>query len=152
MYDLAPVLTAAEKRLDLINQLEQETNDLLLAPIERLAECLESRQVTLESFIEADKHLRALCSSGDLEAIIDFTCDLSDLTPELVPLFELSLSVRAGMNRILNTEPSISARFELERASILNKIEDLNAGATAAANKYYRAFNAEARQDTVKTI
>lgn len=153
MYDLAPVLSAAEARLELIIQLERETNDLLLIPIDKLAECLESRQETLERFMEADKNLKALCNSqDDLRAVIDFSCELGALPSGLVPLFELSLSVRAGMNRILNTEPSISARLEMEKSSILSKIEGLNAGATATANKYYRVFNAAARQDTSKTI
>lgn len=153
MYDLAPVLSAAEARLELIIQLERETNDLLLIPIDKLAECLESRQETLERFMEADKNLKALCNSqDDLRAVIDFSCELGALPSGLVLLFELSLSVRAGMNRILNTEPSISARLEMEKSSILSKIEGLNAGATATANKYYRVFNAAARQDTSKTI
>lgn len=131
----------------------RETNDLLLIPIDKLAECLESRQETLERFMEADKNLKALCNSqDDLRAVIDFSCELGALPSGLVPLFELSLSVRAGMNRILNTEPSISARLEMEKSSILSKIEGLNAGATATANKYYRVFNAAARQDTSKTI
>lgn len=153
MYDLAPVLSAAEVSLELITQLERETNDLLLIPIDKLAERLESRQETLESFIEADNNLKALCNSrDDLRAVIDFSCELGALPSGLVPLFELSLSVRAGMNRILNTEPSISARLELERSSILNKIEGLNASTTATANKYYRVFNTVAKQDTAKTI
>lgn len=142
MHDLGPVVSAAEARLALTYQLEQETNDLLLSPIDKLSDCLRRRQTTLDSLIDEDTLLKVLCSGREnLNSVIDLTCEVSGLPPELVPLFELSLSSRAGINRIINLEPLISARFAQEKSAILKNIESLNMSPTAAAGKYYRSLN-----------
>lgn len=157
MHDLGPVLTAANAKLDLINRLERETNELLQTPMENLMTCLECRQATLKSIIEADNRLRELCAGSDeLIAAVDLTCDFESLPIDLKPLLELSLSARASINRIMKTEPEIAARLQRERASLLKKIENLNTSTIATANKYYRSFNTalgrEAAAENNKTI
>lgn|GEM_PF-785382 len=157
MYDLGQVLSAAKARLDLIIQLEQETNELLSAPLEELSALLERRQSTLTGYIEADRRLKELCGgSEELSAAIELKCDFSSLPSDLKPLLELSLAARASINRILKTEPEIAARLEREKAAILKKIESLNESSIAAANKYYRSFNTslsrEAAAENNKTI
>ena len=60
MHDLGPVLTAANAKLDLINRLERETNELLQTPMENLMTCLECRQATLKSIMKRITAQRAM--------------------------------------------------------------------------------------------
>jgi len=147
LYNLSPVVSAAEDKLTLINQLEYETNELLFSPVDKINQCLKRRQTILDSLIEAESHLKALCEGRDkLTEVINLKCDIGGLAPELSSLFELSLSARAGINRILKMEPQISARLAEEKSSILKKIEGLNTGATATANKYYHSVHKTAKK------
>jgi len=154
MYDLGPVVSAAEAKLALIKQLEHETNELLYSPVEALNECLKRRQAVLNQLVEAQARLIDLCCGrDDLTSVIDLTCDVGSLPPELHPLCGLSLSAKAGINRINKISPAIENRLAEEKACILKNIESLNISSTSTANKYYRSVRGSANKGSasVKT-
>ncbi len=137
-----------EKKQKLFLEVEKITDEMNESHIDRITELLEKRGEYLEQVILLNNQIKPIIAENEsLGDVINCSCEMSSLKGELKELFELSLRVRAIVNRIVKNEDIVRLKIDSERESLLQRIEILNSSSTSVAESYKRSVNTGLFQD-----
>lgn len=128
------------KKKELFLELEETTSDMSVVPFESLVDRMEQRGQLLEEIGRIDGEIKEICQGDDeARAALNHTCDREGLTPELEQLYDLSLGIKAVVNRVMKYEEQITMHLEFEKKRIEEKMEALNVSGSAVANRYHQS-------------
>lgn len=134
---LLPLL--ARKKL-LFLEVEEVTSDMCVLSIEDLVIHTDKRGRLLEEISKIDEEIKLLCDNDTaLWDALNHICGRQDLPDELAELFDLSLSIKAVINRILKNEDNIRLHLISEKQRVVEKMENLNMSGTSVAERYHRS-------------
>ncbi len=121
-------------------ELEQVTINMPLQNVDDMLLSMQNRKEILTLIDEVDTEIIKYSSiDKSLRTSLNHTCNKKDLNGDLSLIFDLSLSIKAIINRIESNNQVVLNHIELERDSIKSKLVSLNKSDKAAANKYYRS-------------
>ena len=103
---------------------------------------MEQRLALQKKIQDLDQQLSALYESlPEAAQAVSNQEDFSDLPATLRPVYDRSLEIKGVINRILQNEPMLKERLELERADLLKKLEENKKSSGSVAQKYYNSIH-----------
>ena len=133
-------LQLLNRKKNLFLQLEEITGNMTLLEVDGLLNSVEQRGVLLKEVEDIDATLRAYFLSDPLlKSVISHACNKNDLSPPLCDLYDISLTIKAIVNRIALNDGNIRLHLKFEKDRILSNIQKLNQGGAVVADRYHRS-------------
>lgn len=151
MNSYEQVSALLNEKKGVLAEIEQVSSRMKLADAQEIIELFAERGKLLESAQALTEQIRAL-SEGDekLASAISNSAEPSALDGELLRIFEVSLGIKAVINRVLHEEEGIKEHIQTERDGLLEKIEGLNASSSAVAAGYRRSVQTGVSQSRLQ--
>ena len=125
---------------DLFFQLELLTEHMCLQDVDALVDTMEKRTIIFKEIESLDILIKTFTNDDHkLRQALNHEFPKNTFDTELAMLYDLSLSIKACINRINQNDDHILLHMDFEKQLILGKIEKLNTSGAVAANKYHRS-------------
>ena len=129
-----------EEKKNVLSEIERVSDEMKYAKAEELIELFAQRGELLESAKAFGEKIDALAIGNEpLTAALKNSCEPTSLSAGLGEIYDVSLRIKAIANRVLREEEGVKEHIQLERDSLLQKIEDLNSGSASVAGSYLRS-------------
>lgn len=140
MNEESIVLELLQRKHEIFLIIENLTEKMKGAPIEKLTRLFEQRGDALQRVTEIDCRLKELaCEDEALKGALNNSSEPASLCGELAEVFKASLAVKAVANRVLKIEPEVQARVENERDKLFERLEVINSSGNSVAESYKRS-------------
>ena len=134
------VLLLQEKR-ERYSRFEQVTNEMMMLSPDEFQKGMDTREALLNDIKQIDAQItQQCCDNTPLRQVLNAQCDRDGLPEDLAQIYDVSMSVRAIMNRILKNESILQTYIEDQKILILEKIQELNNSSQSVADKYHRSL------------
>lgn len=128
------------KKQALFLEIERITNDMNKMPVEQVNDFLKKRREALDQAVITEECVREITAGDEfLQSVVNCTCDVSGLSPEMKGLYEEAVRCRSILNRIKKNEDITRLRIENRKDLLLEKIRTVNKSVNSVAENYRRA-------------
>ena len=142
MQQIETILQFLDEKKSLFLQFEQESEQMCFCLPDEIEGHMEQRLALQKKIQDLDQQLSALYESlPEAAQAVSNQEDFSDLPATLRPVYDRSLEIKGVINRILQNEPMLKERLELERADLLKKLEENKKSSGSVAQKYYNSIH-----------
>lgn len=151
MNDVLEVTALLCQKRTLFLEIEDLTNQMSTLPVDDLINVVAKRAELLAQVKTIDDSITEHCKDNALlRNALNHDNIAQNLPQELKQISHDSLSIKAIVNRIKNSEEYITMYLETEKTRIVKKIEELNHSGSVVANRYHRSI--ETAQNKPLTI
>ena len=141
MKNYAQTFHFLTRKKNLFLQIEEITDNMCLLQVEELLVSVEARQIRLEEITQLDITLKEYCQEDPLlKSVLNHDCTTKGLSDELCTLYDIALSIKACVNRIMQNDENVRLHLAFEKDRILSNIEQLNTSSTVVADRYHRSI------------
>lgn len=144
MDTISQVCALLQKKRDLFSEFEQAAIQMLECDIDDIQRHMNRRLELQAEISELDRALAELCGGNKtLLQASGARCSRESLAAEYCPVFDAAMEIHALLNRLRELEPLVADRVQTERATLLEKIKEINQGQEPTVSKYYKSIRPE---------
>lgn len=156
MSQIDQVCGLLAKKQELFLRYEEATYQIAAGDTEQIPARMQERTELRKEIDALSAQLTELYGDGRdselLRKAAAARCQRDELPPELCPVFDAAMRIRAVITRIQETESQALERAQQERDDLLARIRSMNQGTGAVASKYYRSISPRAAGDRFRTV
>lgn len=142
MSQIQPILDLLAQKKKLFLQFEQASEAMCFCPVDEMDEHMCERLELQQKIQELDEQLAPLYQAvPGAQRAVSHADERELLSPELAELYDAALSVKGVVNRILLNEPTLLERVQLERGTLLQKLEETRQSSSSVAKGYYKTMS-----------
>ncbi len=136
-FDIKLVESLLKNKKEILEKIEKATEEMCSKNIETIKNGYETRKRLISMLGQADKEIGSYCSdNAQLREALNNSTPRSGLDPLYINLYDISMSIKAVVNRIIKYDSLVNENVKSKRDETLQKITKINSDFPVSANRY----------------
>lgn len=132
-----------DEKKDAFERYREETEELLSCPVDDMEGHMAMRAQLEGRINDIDADISHVCGEAgeagkQMMAAVKNSCSRGEISGELAAVFDKAQEIFTVISTVMDTEPQIRQRIDLEKEILLKKIKENNTGVKAQAAKYFK--------------